>query len=117
MTSVRNPEQLSLDSRLKGVFEDEVGRLVLANAILNDRQYEVQSIRELVRSKEVKERGVHYLEHEGLEFTTEGGESWKVYGSPVSSPQRDRLLKTGYSLTFSVPGSTSICRRSIPIRS
>ncbi|KAF6765011.1 Metallo-dependent phosphatase-like protein [Ephemerocybe angulata] len=44
----------------------------------------LESIREYVRSQEVKNAGLNYLEHESMEFTTEGGRSWKVYGSPAA---------------------------------
>lgn len=49
-------------------------------------------MRQFVRSEQVKKRGVHYLEHERFEFTTEGGEKWKVYGSPVRTPVKELIM-------------------------
>jgi hypothetical protein len=50
-----------------------------------DISQDLESTRSVFLSKRVKEAGIYYLEHESLQFTTQSGRQWKVYGSPVSS--------------------------------
>lgn len=42
----------------------------------------VQHARAMVRG--LASRGLYYLEHEPLHFTSPSGKVWKIYGSPVS---------------------------------
>jgi hypothetical protein len=51
---------------------------------------EISAARKLVYSPEVREAGIHYLEHESLELMTPNGKKWKIYGSPVG-PTRPRF--------------------------
>ncbi|TEB36013.1 Metallo-dependent phosphatase [Coprinellus micaceus] len=97
---------LCLDPDLHGVFEegDEAQLLV---------------IRAFVRSEAVKERGIHYLEYEGMEFTTQAGETWKVYGSPAA-PRHARGAfqyddeETAKELYRKVPPDTEILLTHTP---
>jgi hypothetical protein len=47
----------------------------------------VDAGRSLVRSQDLRDAGIYYLEHESFQFATEAGREWKVYGSPVCSNQ------------------------------
>ncbi|GLB35148.1 putative metallo-dependent phosphatase [Lyophyllum shimeji] len=49
----------------------------------------LQSIRRWMKSQELENANIYYLEHESLRFKTLEGREWSVYGSP-SSPQYAR---------------------------
>ena len=51
----------------------------------------MEAARRLVRSADVKDAGIHYLEYESLHFTTHAGRLWKVYGSPVCQSSKTPL--------------------------
>jgi len=40
--------------------------------------------RTVVRSQDLRDAGIYYLEHEPFRFTTVAGREWKVYGSPAA---------------------------------
>jgi len=44
----------------------------------------VDAGRALVRSQELRDSGIHYLEHQSFCFTTPSGREWIVYGSPAA---------------------------------
>lgn len=44
----------------------------------------VDAAQTLVRSQELRDAGIYYLEHEAMRFNTDAGGEWNVYGSPVS---------------------------------
>lgn len=39
--------------------------------------------RELVRSDALREAGMYYLEYESVVYTSQGGKTYTIYGSPV----------------------------------
>ncbi|KAG7095992.1 hypothetical protein E1B28_006675 [Marasmius oreades] len=47
-----------------------------------EREYE--EARKLITNGEVMAKGIRYLEHGRLEFTTEEGRKWIIYGSPAA---------------------------------
>ncbi|KAF9269825.1 Metallo-dependent phosphatase [Marasmius fiardii PR-910] len=47
-----------------------------------EREYE--EAMKIIASEEVMERGIRYLEHGRLEFTTNEGRKWIIYGSPAA---------------------------------
>jgi len=50
---------------------------------INTSLKEVEEARAYIFGKDVKDAGIHYLEHQSFHFTTASGKQWKVYGSPV----------------------------------
>ncbi|KAG6897840.1 hypothetical protein C0992_010328 [Termitomyces sp. T32_za158] len=42
----------------------------------------LEAIREKLRSEEVRDTNIYYLEHESLVITTSKGQMWSIYGSP-----------------------------------
>jgi hypothetical protein len=49
--------------------------------------------RDFVKSLEVLQAGIYYLEHERLELELKNGKVWKIYGSPVSCLKTTRKLE------------------------
>ena len=43
----------------------------------------VDTARGFIRSSDMREAGIVYLDHESTEIVTSKGVKWKVYGSPV----------------------------------
>lgn len=49
-----------------------------------DRHKDFDTAQAAIRSQELIDAGIHYLQHEPFSFTTASGRLWNVYGSPVS---------------------------------
>ncbi|KAJ3553355.1 hypothetical protein NM688_g3657 [Phlebia brevispora] len=45
---------------------------------------DLEAGRALVRGEAALKAGIHYLEYESFQFTTESGRTWNVYGSPAA---------------------------------
>ncbi|KAI0080540.1 Metallo-dependent phosphatase [Panus rudis PR-1116 ss-1] len=45
---------------------------------------DVDKAKAMMRSKETKAAGIHYLQHESAEITLENGRTWRFYGSPAA---------------------------------
>ncbi|KAJ3536926.1 hypothetical protein NMY22_g5814 [Coprinellus aureogranulatus] len=109
---------LCLDTNLHGVFENEVFEVIRAMRNSDHLQAELRIIRQFVRSEQVKERGVYYLEHEGLEFSTRG-ERWKVYGSPAAPRYASGAFQyedesTAQAIYDNIPSDTEILLTHTP---
>ncbi|OSX65378.1 hypothetical protein POSPLADRAFT_1135977 [Postia placenta MAD-698-R-SB12] len=54
---------------------------VLGNGI---RAQDVDAAQTLMRSEELRETGIRYLEYEPIQITTASGRTWNIYGSPAT---------------------------------
>ncbi|KDQ60608.1 hypothetical protein JAAARDRAFT_151133 [Jaapia argillacea MUCL 33604] len=80
---------------------------------------DIDSARALVRSEAVRAAGIHYLEHESFQFTTQSGRRWKVFGSPsapryaIGSFQYDRRAQAE-EIYNQIPADTEILLTHTP---
>ncbi|TDL27245.1 Metallo-dependent phosphatase [Rickenella mellea] len=76
---------LSLDVKWRGSKSGVIGN-IFSDLLDPD---EVDASRELMQSKEIRDAGIHYLEHQAIELSTSNGIKWKFYGSPSAARYAD----------------------------
>jgi len=82
------------------------------------RSRDIDTAQKLIRSDELVDAGVHYLEYESMHFTTTAGRTWNVYGSPAAPRYSlgafQYEYEEGAEIHARIPSSTEILLTHTP---